>query len=216
MTVQRMVILLGMVSCLGATPLFAGVMNPATQGFVQDLAGGPYTKGDPDFAWDQNSVISADFFDIYWYEYRGVVEFDISSLPQIASATFSITNDRQGLPGSYPHSYNFLAYTSSADGVVTLADWSPVGATPIGTREVNADGQVVTLDVTSQLQSALSAGANGFGITVDKVETLDGGNVFRDAQLDVEPVPEPTSLAIFSFSTLSLVASRVRRRRKRS
>jgi hypothetical protein len=91
------------------------------------------------------------------FEYRGIIEFDISSLSQpVGLATLHLPV--HGSMGPFPFGIDVFVYTG--DGAITLSDFS---AGSLFTSFDYAGGLSVTLNVTPAINALIMSGARAAG-----------------------------------------------------
>lgn len=120
-------------------------IQPTVDGSIRD----GNKDGNPDITLDNSGV---QLLDIPSFEDRGIIEFSLSGLSK------PIFNARLVLPvfgsmGPFPFRVDVFSYTG--DGALTLSDWAQ--GTPLTSFSYSGE-QVVTLDVTSFINSAVAAG----------------------------------------------------------
>jgi hypothetical protein len=147
--VWSMVLVVVVLLCSNAPDTTAATRQPVVDGSIRD--GVPFSAKDgiPDSTLDL-SVVQA--LDVPNFEDRGIIEFSLSGLSQ------PILNAELVLPvfssnGPYPFTIDVFGY--AGDGVLTLSDWAQGSHL---TSFSYSGEQIVTLDVTSFISSAVAAG----------------------------------------------------------
>ena len=134
--------------CSTAPDATASTREPVVDGIIRD--GGPFGAKDgiPDVVLD-GSVVQT--LHVPSFEDRGIIEFNLSGLSQ------PILNVELVLPvfSSNPFPFTIDVFGYAGDGALTLSDWAQGS---LLTSFLYSGEQVVTLDVTSFISSAVAAG----------------------------------------------------------
>lgn len=157
------------------------------------------------------------------YNYRGVLEFDVSSLPSpIAVQEATLMVAYEGASGWPALTLQFYSY--AGNGVVELADFQTGASTAIGPRfnsfgPGGAEPYYYKVPVTGFIQSLANSGGDWAGFMVENLvgnQTQLGGYYSLNPPLlkvTYSVVPEPATGAL-AASALVGVGALVRRQRK--
>lgn len=182
------------------------------------FAGGPPTPPPPDGTGDAGGQALAVALITGVLEQRAMAEFPLASLAgftaaEVTSATLTVTID--DVIGTFGPGANFdgtasspiAAYSYPADGTVAVADFSPVGLSPLGTiapgaitdATLTSTGPVsFDIDVTAAVQAFLSGAQTHFGVLLG---TTDSGTA---TSLDDQSPPAPLPGGLLPYLTIEI------------
>lgn len=140
-----------------------------------------------------------------------VFQFDLDDLPaadDILSVVFNVV-----MEGNTDSGFQFGVGHGVANSAITSS--SAMSPGPVSAYSVSGLVEPFTLDVTSEVKAAITAGDSyyRFALTANPNTSFFASASFYDPFLGVEAVPEPSTLACFGIGVIVLGARRVWRRR---
>lgn len=216
---------LAMLLVLFATDCFVALAAPVTT-TIGEALNGTGNDSNLDGTWDTfgagPSIAILAYNGTNTYNYRGVLEFNVSSLPApitVHDATLMVAYE--GAAGWPALTLQFYSY--AGNGVVELADFQTGASTPIGPRfnsfgPGGSEPYYYKVPVTSFIQSLANSGGDWAGFMVENLvnnQTQLGGYYSLNPPLlkvTYSVVPEPAAGALI-VSALVGVGALVRRRR---
>ncbi len=213
-----------------ASGLFAGASNAAliTNGFTYSVAddfGGPSLQGTHfhsntggAFGNPAGKAEVGGFFGTE--EVRGLSEYDLAGLSTVGPAFVSFNVYlADGLFGQGGGAFDIDIYAYVGNNSEDLSDWQAPTTGFVGSFNTGGllVGNILSFDVNSLLDAAITAGDASFGIRLQqRNRDIDGpAYTFDNFRLtttdDTTPVPAPASLALLGIGLVALAGSRRKR-----
>jgi hypothetical protein len=132
------------------------------------------------------------------YERRSVEEFSLSGISAVESATLTFS-----FHNADATSATFETFLGLGDGQVQLSDFS-LSSMALGSRTVPGNqNYFISYDVTAALNFVLSSGGS-FASVRQQIVGASGGSEVFSPELNINTVPEPSSVALFVLGLLAM------------